>query len=279
MGNSESLNRRSAPTTRLIQDRPHGQERQLLWKTVKAQEQDDRHLTENEITRTVKKYAAPQGKCTDKQRREKNGNATDSESRWNYGEPQRKQDIPENAWKLVDTRTILIQTYLQQPHEEDRANQKIRTYQAESGTEQIDLLTQDDLVYADDAALFIGKEDREQLCERMGNYDIATETSELEIHWGEVSLLIHASRKPTADLPPPIDRIDLSTGGTIIGEVLYMTCNLIHAAEAIIKRANIIQPENQDPTTGLPNQKHNDIWTAHQVSPATPALVYGNLHV
>ena len=41
-----------------------------------------------------------------------------------------------------------------------------------------DLQIQDDLEYADDTQLCIAIDNREQMCERMGNYDISTETRE-----------------------------------------------------------------------------------------------------
>ena len=41
----------------------------------------------------------------------------------------------------------------------------------------------------------MGKDTREQMCERLGNYDISTETSELKIQWIN-ALLVHAGREP-----------------------------------------------------------------------------------
>ena len=45
------------------------------------------------------------------------------------------------------------------------------------------MLIKDDIEYAHDASVFIQEVAHEQMCERMGNYDIITETIELKIHW------------------------------------------------------------------------------------------------
>ena len=76
----------------------------------------------------------------------------------------------------------------------------------------MDLLRQCDLEYADDAALLIEQDAREQLRERVGNYDIETETRELRIPWADLLLLNHAGREPTSELPPPCDQIKISNG-------------------------------------------------------------------
>ena len=59
---------------------------------------------------------------------------------------------------------------------------------------------QNDVDNADGAQLLIEKDTHEQMCARIGNYDIATETRELKIQWGKVKLLRHErhrlKRKP-----------------------------------------------------------------------------------
>ena len=89
-----------------------------------------------------------------------------------------------------------------------RKTQKLRTKTTNSD-EETDLLIQDDAEYADDATLFVETDDREQMCERVGNYDIATETREIKIQFDNVLLLIHAwwrteERTPTAIRPDKI---------------------------------------------------------------------------
>ena len=100
-----------------------------------------------------------------------------------------------------------------------------------------DLLMQDDVGYADDAQLFIENDNREQICERRRNYDISTETRELEIQWAKVLLLVHAGREPGEETPP-FGHIRISQGGTILGNGIYMTGNPNVAVEAGIQNAN-----------------------------------------
>ena len=47
-------------------------------------------------------------------------------------------------------------------------------------------IIQNDIGYADDTQLLIEKDTHEQLCERIGNYDIAAETRELKIQWAQL---------------------------------------------------------------------------------------------
>ena len=80
-----------------------------------------------------------------------------------------------------------------------------------------DLLIEDDVEYADDAQLFMGNDNREQMCERMGNCDISTETRELKIQWPKVLQLVHAGRAPEEEMPPPFDQIRFVRWGAILG--------------------------------------------------------------
>ena len=92
--------------------------------------------------------------------------------------------------------------------------------------------------YADEAALFIENDNRDQMCERIGNYDISTEIRVRKIQWVKVRLLVHAGRAPREELPPPFDQIKIRQGGTILGDEIYMTGNLNRSVEARIKMAN-----------------------------------------
>ena len=82
---------------------------------------------------------------------------------------------------------------------------------------EIGLLIQDDVGCADGATLFMTRDNREQMCDRVGNYDISTEARELKIQWINVLLLMHAGIEPQEELPPPIGQIKFSTRGAIIG--------------------------------------------------------------
>ena len=84
MGDFVALNSRTNLPTRIIQGRPHGHSKQLLWETVKTTGQENQHKEEKGITRTVEKYAkhpkrSNGKKPTKKQRRrprkQKDGNA------------------------------------------------------------------------------------------------------------------------------------------------------------------------------------------------------------
>ena len=79
-------------------------------------------------------------------------------------------------------------------------------------------LIQNDLEYADDTQLFMEKDTHGQICERIGNYDIATESRHLKIQWGKVELLRPERRKLKKSLPPPFDLIKHNCTGTIIGK-------------------------------------------------------------
>ena len=65
--------------------------------------------------------------------------------------------------------------------EEYKTNQKLLPRTNNVDEWQIDPLIQDDVGYADDATLVMGRDNREQMRERIGNYDIVTEPRELKI--------------------------------------------------------------------------------------------------
>ena len=78
------------------------------------------------------------------------------------------------------------------------------------------------------------------MCERIGNYDIATETRELKIQWGKVKLLRQESRKQKEKLHPPFDQIQHNHTGTILGKEISATGNLTKAVVMRIANAQNI---------------------------------------
>ena len=77
---------------------------------------------------------------------------------------------------------------------------------------------QDDVEYADDNTLFIEQDSHDLMCERMGNYDISTETRAQRIQRANVMPLTQAGRGPKAGLPPTFGQIKFRSGVTIIGK-------------------------------------------------------------
>ena len=57
----------------------------------------------------------------------------------------------------------------------------------------------------------------------MGNYDIITETRELKIYWGQVSLLPRSRQQPDGQLPSLFDVVKHLKGGTILVKEVYVT--------------------------------------------------------
>lgn len=122
-----SLNRRSKLPARIIQGRPQGQAKQLLWNTINTQEQEETRPAK-QITRTAKKYTTPPKNTinmTDAQKRrrreqdeslrreEKLGKAKKRAEEADMEIPIQKQHIRDAAWREVDDRTIIIGTYIQ----------------------------------------------------------------------------------------------------------------------------------------------------------------------
>ena len=119
------------------------------------------------------------------------------------------------AYQLVGSRAIILGTCLQDPTEEDGGEQKQHriTRISRHEAEQENYIIQDDVEYADDAQLFMEKDTHEQMCARLGNYSISSETRELNIQRINVLLLVHAGREPKEATPPPFDQIKFSQGG------------------------------------------------------------------
>ena len=68
-------------------------------------------------------------------------------------------------------------------------------------------IVQNALEFADDTQLFIEHDTEEQMNERIGDYDIATETRRLTIQRGKVELLRKGTNKHRCDPPPPFSEI------------------------------------------------------------------------
>ena len=94
----------------------------------------------------------------------------------------------------MDIRTVILETSLQKTQETTgkKENQRFRTGKEQQASEGAkNQIVQNDLEYADDKQLLIERDTHEQMCERMGNYDIATETRELDIQWKKAERLSH----------------------------------------------------------------------------------------
>ena len=65
--------------------------------------------------------------------------------------------------------------------------------------------------------------------ERIGNYDIITETRRLNIQWGKVELLRKRTNKQKYDLPPPFNEIEHKSIGTILGKEINTNGSLTNA--------------------------------------------------
>ena len=73
--------------------------------------------------------------------------------------------------------------------------------------------------------------------ERIGNYDIVTETRRLTIQWSKVELLRREKHKLKDALPPPANEIKHKSTGTILGKVISMTGSLKQAVTQRIAKA------------------------------------------
>jgi len=82
------INRRSNLPTRIVQDRPEQQSKQLLWETIAAEDRHKMPPREQQIIRTIKKYAVTEGNrrrnMTTAQKQDK------KEKKW--GEKEQKQE-------------------------------------------------------------------------------------------------------------------------------------------------------------------------------------------
>ena len=107
-----------------------------------------------------------------------------------------------------------------------------KSKQTVEGTEN--QIIQNDLEYAGDTQLLMGRDTHEQMCERIGNYDIETETRDLKIRCAKVDLLRLGRNKPTQPLPPPFDHIKQGIKGTILGKEISTNGGLTKSVAARI---------------------------------------------
>ena len=128
MGDLSALNRRSKLSTRIIQDRPKGQSKQLLRGAIKEQVQEEQPKETKEI-RTVKTYAKPPGSMhdmTDAQQQRRRNQGVEQrrivliERRQVVGEEAaqtetsiQEQYIMDGAREQVDTSAIITETLIQ----------------------------------------------------------------------------------------------------------------------------------------------------------------------
>ena len=94
---------------------------------------------------------------------------------------QRKVKANKQIWKKIDTKTITLETT---PQNRQRKGETTILYKRKKKCRQRkSQIVQNDIEYADDTQLLIGKDARGQMCERIGNYAISTGTRELKIQW------------------------------------------------------------------------------------------------
>ena len=143
-------------------------------------------------------------------------------------------------WQKVDRRTIIIETRLERSEGTSRGKE-IQEFQINETIRPIggtkDQIVQNDVEYSGDAKLLISKDTHEQLCERIGNYDISAETRELEIQSIKVEILRRGENKLTRPLPAPFGQIKQKSTGTILRKEISTNGSLAKAVEARISEA------------------------------------------
>merc|ERR1712112_354755 len=98
-------------------------------------------------------------------------------------------------------------------------------------------IVQNALEFADDTQLFVEQDTEEQMNERIGNYDIVTETRRLTIQWNKVELLRKGTNKQKLNLPPPFNEIKHKNAGTILGKEVNVNGSSKQAAKKRIEKA------------------------------------------
>ena len=98
-------------------------------------------------------------------------------------------------------------------------------------------IVQNALEFAGDTQLFIEHDTEEQMNERVGNYDIVTETRRLTIQWSKVELLRKGTDKQKYDLPPPFNEIKHKSVGTILGKDINMNGSIKNAVTRRMEKA------------------------------------------
>ena len=136
---------------------------------------------------------------------------------------QRKEQANRQLWKKLGTRIVTGEETHQRTRKE-MENQTIKYTKQDTEKEtkrshQDQQTVQNAIVFADDTKLLSENDTHEQMNERMGNYDIITETRHLKIQRGKVLLLRRDKEKHRKELPPPFGKIKHQNSGTILGKI------------------------------------------------------------
>ena len=104
---------------------------------------------------------------------------------------QRQEQANRCIWKKVGEKTIITGTTYRKKNDrgEKQFFDETDGKQTNADMQKKQHIIQDDLEYADDTQLLMGNDTRGQMCERLGNYDIVTESRHLVIQWVKVELL------------------------------------------------------------------------------------------
>ena len=119
--------------------------------------------------------------------------------------------------------TIMIGTEYRKTNN-NRETQIIKEENPEEGNKH--KIVQNALEFADDTQLLIEHDTEEQMNERVGNYDIVTETRRLQLHRGKVVLLRKGTNRQKEDMPPPFNEVKRESIGAILGEEINMNGSL-----------------------------------------------------
>ena len=99
---------------------------------------------------------------------------------------QRQEQANKQIWKKVDVETIILKTTYRRTNGKTE-RQQLHTIDIDVGQEEKikrdHQIIQNDIEFADDTRLCVEKDTQEQMCERIGNYDIVTETRHRAIQW------------------------------------------------------------------------------------------------
>ena len=197
-GGNASLNRRANLPTRIVPDRPAQQAKQILWETIAAQGKTNEPLQEQQIKRTIKQ--AEQRRENDKQNNKTT--AQKKRKRTQEKEPRRKKEEKKKKRKREAIRKDRLRNIAENEirhrpslsgsggrgdyprgttawsprRRRRRKMQQLGTRTNRNSEERTEIIVQGDVEYSGDAHLFIGKDNRDQMFERLGNYDISAET-------------------------------------------------------------------------------------------------------
>ena len=155
---------------------------------------------------------------------------------------KRRKQANKQLWKKLDIR-IIIGDEIYQRTRKETVNQTIKILKQdpindEEKSPHDQQIVQNAIVFADDTKLLSENDTHEQMNERMGNYDIITETRHLKIQWEKALLLRRDKEKRRKELPPPFDKIKHQNSGTILGKTISMLGNIKNAVTDRIKKAH-----------------------------------------